>query len=292
MQTNRHKNVKFASANNHKNVVFDNSIIDDALVVYNTNIETLLDTEFYGRENTFFTDDITADYRCMNYFIWKNVLYNVSMKTITDLINERLAQSIEITKDIKEKIEKIEGVEYCSIMPTSYKILIGYNDNLNMRELMTFMNFLGYAKDKNSNENECTFEAYHPKEIDYTYKYAYHITTKEKYEKSIINKGLIPKQKPEHNKIWIEDDKRNLEYPGRVYLFSENTSKKDILSFFRLKARICNIDDKPILLKIDIENMRKTGRDVSLFADPAFNICNAMFTMEPIPFKYISIEEL
>ena len=264
--------------NRHNNVIFDNSIIDDVLVVYNTNVETLLDTEFYGQENTFFVDDITADYRLMNYFIWKNVLYNVNMKTITDLINERLAQSIEITKDIKEKIEKIEGVEYCSIMPTPYKILIKYNDNLNMDELMMFMNFLGYAKDKNSNENECTFEAYHPKEIDYTYKYAYHITTKEKYEKIILNKGLIPK--------------RNLEYQGRVYLFSENTSKNDILSFFRLKARICNIDDKPILLKIDIEKMRETGRDISLFADPAFNKSNVMFTMEPIPFKYISIEEL
>lgn len=292
MQTNRYKNVKFAGANNHKNVIFDNSIIDDVLSLYSTNKETLLDTEFYGRENTFFVDDITADYRFMNYFIWKNVLYNTNMKTITDLINERLAQSIEITKDIKEKIEKIEGVEYCSIIPPSYKILITYNDNLNMDELMTFMNFLGYAKDKNSNENECTFEAYHPKEIDYTYKYAYHITTKEKYEKSIINKGLIPKQKPEHNKIWIENDKRNLEYPGRVYLFSENTPKTYILPFFRLKARICNIDDKPILLKVDIENMRKHGRDISLFADPAFNTSNAMFTMEPIPFKYISIEEL
>ena len=278
--------------NRHNNVVFDNSIIDDVLVVYNTNVETLLDTEFYGSENIFFTDGISADYRLMNYFIWKNVLYNINMKTITDLINERLAQSIEITKDIKEKIEKIEGVEYCSIKPTSYKIFISYNDNLNMDELMTFMNFLGYAKDKNSNENECTFEAYHPKEIDYTYKYAYHITTKEKYEKSIKNKGLIPKQKPEHNKIWIEDDKRNLEYPGRIYLFSENTPKTDILSFFRLKSRICNIDDKPILLKVDIENMRKHGRDISLFADPAFNTCNAMFTMEPIPFKYISIEEI
>ena len=38
--------------------------------------------------------------------------------------------------------------------------------------------------------------------------------------------------------------------------------------------------------------MRETGRDISLFADPAFNKSNAMFTMEPIPFKYISIEEL
>ena len=189
--------------NKHKNVVFDNSIIDDVLAVYNTNVETLLDTEFYGCENTFFVDDITADYRFMNYFIWKNVLYNL---------------------------------------------------------------------------NRDTFGECYPKEIDYIYKYAYHITTKEKYENLILNKGLIPK--------------RNLEYSGRVYLFSENTSKKDILSFFRLKARICNIDDKPILLKIDIENMRKTGRDISLFADPAFNICNAMFTMEPIPFKYISIEEI
>ena len=80
--------------------------------------------------------------------------------------------------------------------------------------------------------------------------------------------------------------------PEECICFSENTSKKDILSFFRLKARICNIDDKPILLKIDIENMRKTGRDISLFADPAFNKSNAMFTMEPIPFKYISIEEI
>ena len=189
--------------NRHNNVIFDNSIIDDVLVVYNTNVETLLDTEFYGSENMFFTDDITADYRCMNYFIWKNVLYNVNRKA---------------------------------------------------------------------------FGEYYPKEIDYTYKYAYHITTKEKYEKSILNKGLI--------------SKRNLEYPGRVYLFSENTSKNDILSFFRLKARICNIDDKPILLKIDIEKMRETGRDISLFADPAFNKSNVMFTMEPIPFKYISIEEL
>lgn len=281
MQTNKHNNVKF-----------DNSIIDDVLSLYSTNKETLLDTEFYGSENIIFVDDITADYRLMNYFIWKNVLYNTNMKTITDLINERLSQSIEITKDIKEKIEKIKGIEYCSIMPTTYKIFITYNDNLNMGELTTFMNFLGYAKDKNSNENQCTFEAYHPKEIDYTYRYAYHITTKEKYEKSIIRKGLIPKQKPEHNKIWIDDDKQNLEYPGRVYLFSENTPKSDILSFFRLKARICNIDDAPILLKIDIETMRKTGRDISLFGDPAFNKSNAMFTMEPIPFKYISTEEL
>lgn len=192
MQTNRHNNVKF-----------DNSIIDDVLSLYSTNKETLLDTEFYGSENTIFVDDITADYRLMNYFIWKNVLYNA---------------------------------------------------------------------------NQDTLEAYPPKEIDYKYRYAYHITTKEKYEKSIINKGLIPK--------------RNLEYPGRVYLFSENTPKTDILSFFRLKSRICNIDDTPILLKIDIQSMRKNGRDISLFSDPAFNKSNAMFTMEPIPFKYISIEEI
>lgn len=279
-------------ANRHNNVKFDNSIIDDVLSVYSTNKETLLDTEFYGSENTIFVDSITADYRLMNYFIWKNVLYNINMKTITDLINERLAQSIEITKDIKEKIEKIEGIKQCNIMPTTYKIFITYNDNLNMSELLTFMNFLGYTKDKNSNENQCTFEAYHPKEINYTYKYVYHITTKEKYEKSIINKGLIPKQKPEHNKIWIDDDKRNLEYPGRVYLFSENTPKADILSFFRLKSRISNIDDTPVLLKVDIETMRKDGRDISLFGDPSFNKDNAIFTMEPIPFKYISIEEL
>lgn len=203
--------------NRHNNVTFDNSIIDDVLSLYSTNKETLLDTEFYGSENTIFVDDITADYRLMNYFIWKNVLYNV---------------------------------------------------------------------------NQCMFEVYPSKEIDYTYKYAYHITTKEKYERSIINKGLIPKQKYEHNKIWIDDDKRNLEYPGRVYLFSENTSKKDILSFFRLKSRICNIDDTPILLKVDIQSMRKNGRDISLFGDPSFNKSNAMFTMEPIPFKYISIEEI
>ena len=189
--------------NRHNNVIFDNSIIDDVLVVYNTNVETLLDTEFYGSENTHFTDDITADYRYMNYFIWKNVLYNLNLDTF----------------------------------------------------------------------GEC-----YPTEIDYTYKYAYHITTKEKYEKIILNKGLIPK--------------RNLEYQGRVYLFSENTPKTDILSFFRLNARICNINDKPILLKVDIEKMRETGRDISLFADPAFNKSNVMFTMEPIPFKYISIEEL
>ena len=189
--------------NEHKNVIFDTSIIDDVLVVYKTNVETLLDTEFYGSENIFFTDDISADYRLMNYFIWKNVLYNV---------------------------------------------------------------------------NRDTFGEYPPKEINYSYKYAYHITTKDKYEKSIITKGLIPE--------------RNLEYLGRVYLFSENTPKPDILSFFRLKSRICNIDDNPILLKIDIENMRKHGRDISLFADPAFNICNAMFTMEPIPVKYITIEEI
>ena len=187
----------------HNNVKFDNSIIDDVLSLYSTNNETLLDTEFYGSENIIFVDDITADYRLMNYFIWKNVLYNA---------------------------------------------------------------------------NPEVFATYPPKEIDYTYKYAYHITTKEKYDKSIANKGLIPKL--------------NLEYPGRVYLFSENTSKNEILSFFRLKARICNIDDAPILLKIDIETMRKTGRDISLFGDPAFNKSNAMFTMEPIPFKYISIEEL
>ncbi len=44
--------------NKHKNVIFDNSIIDDVLVVYKTNVETLLDIDFYGSENTFFTDGI------------------------------------------------------------------------------------------------------------------------------------------------------------------------------------------------------------------------------------------
>ena len=33
-----------------------------------------------------------------------------------------------------------------------------------------------------------------------------------------------------------------------------------------------------------LDYMRKTGRDISLFADPAFNKSNVMFTMEPIPF--------
>ena len=76
---------------------------------------------------------------------------------------------------------------------------------------------------------------------------------------------------------------------------SDTKGKKNNYFEFKVSSKLkenMNIKYIVSLSKIDIENMRETGRDISLFADPAFNKGNAMFTMEPIPFKYISIEEL
>ena len=54
------------------------------------------------------------------------------------------------------------------------------------------------------------------------------------------------------------------------------------------KIDLNNLDKDLILLEIDLEQFEKDhNKKLKLYGDPAFNQKSAVFTLEPIPTKYI-----
>lgn len=221
------------------------------------------------------------------YWYWQTKLY------------ENLGTSLNTNSELFIKLlAKINGIKKLNVI-NDYTIEIYYNNNFdkNSKDFKSLLNFANYfiqTKEQNNIlPNPFNIEARKPKEIDYTDKYAYHITTKHAYNK-IKKYGLTPK-----NKSYI------VNYDQRIYLWIEPIDKFVIKSFGHFIIRLMrnninknhklyneinnnSLDDNLILLQIDLKQFEKDHKTkLKLYGDPAFNQKSAVFTLEPIPTKYI-----
>ena len=245
-------------------------------------VENISEEQFYHNKFNFSTLDTPE------YWFWQDHLY------------ENLNTSITIDSSIFGKLFKqIEGIDKV-IIDNKYSIGFEYNSVFSegSREFQQLLNFGNYfIKSKRNNRqlpNPFFIEARKPKElIDYKYKKAYHITNKYVY-KNIKKYGLIPKSKS-----------KLINYEYRIYLWiPENLTKFNIESYGRIALRLwdneinnnykhnlynkIDINEDLICLEIDLEKFEKDHqKQLKLFGDPSYNKKSAVFTLEPIPTKYI-----
>ena len=241
------------------------------------------ESQFYHNKFNFSTLDTPE------YWFWQEKLY------------ENLNYSISINSNIFGKLfKKIKGIDEV-IIDNEYSIGLKYNEEFSetsneFEQLLNFANYFIRSKyNKGKLPNPFFIEARKPKEIiDYKYKKAYHITNKYAYEK-IKKYGLIPKSKSKLSN-----------YNYRIYLWiPENLTKYDIESYGRISLRLwqesindnnkhdfydkIDINKDLVLLEINLENFENDHqKQLKLFGDPTYNKKSAVFTLEPIPTKYIS----
>lgn len=252
--------------------------------LYETFNETknISEEQFYHNKFNFSTLDTPE------YWFWQDYLY------------ENLNTSVTIYSKIFGNLFKnIPGITKV-VIDNEYSIGFEHDSNFseNSTEFQQLLNFANYfIRSKRINgklPNPFFIEARRPKElIDYKYKKAYHITNKYAYEK-IKKYGLIPKSKSKLS---------NYEY--RIYLWiPENLTRFDIESYGRIALQLwnneisnnknhnlyskININNDLVLLEIDLEKFENDHqKQIKLFGDPAYNKKSAVFTLEPIPTKYI-----
>lgn len=243
-------------------------------------VTNISESQFYHNKFNFSTLDTPE------YWFWQDKLY------------ENLNHSITIDSNIFSKlIRQIKGIEEV-IIDNEYSIGLKYNEEFSetsneFEQLLNFANYFIRSKHNKKLPNPFFIEARKPKElIDYKYKKAYHITNKYAYEK-IKKYGLIPKSKSKLS-----------DYEYRIYLWiPENLTKYDIESYGRISLRLykesinnkhelydkIDVNKDLILLEIDLEQFEKEHqKQLKLFGDPSYNKKSAVFTLEPIPTKYIS----
>lgn len=222
------------------------------------------------------------------YWFWQDKLY------------ENLNTSITIDSNVFGKLFKqIKGITKV-IIDNEYSIGFEYDDTFSegLNEFIQLLNFGNYfirsKRINNKLPNPFFIEARRPKELqEYRYKHLYHVTNKYAYEK-IKKYGLIPKAKSKLS---------NYEY--RIYLWTSDVNKYDMESYGRLCLRLwkdsinknnelynkIDINNDIIILKIDLEKFEHDHqKQLKIFGDPSYNKESALFTLEPIPSKYISIE--
>lgn len=246
-------------------------------------VENISEEQFYHNKFNFSTLDTPQ------YWFWQDYLY------------ENLNTSITIySKVFGTLFKNIEGIIKV-IIDNEYSIGFEYDDSKfsegsqEFQQLLNFGNYFIRSKRINGKlPNPFFIEARKPKElIDYKYKKAYHITNKYAYEK-IQKYGLLPKSKSKLS-----------DYEYRIYLWiPENLTKFDIESYGRIALRLWNneisnnqkhnlynkidINKDIIILEIDLEKFENDHqKQLRLFGDPAYNKKSAVFTLEPIPTKYM-----
>ena len=244
-------------------------------------VTNISESQFYHNKFNFSTLDTPE------YWFWQDKLY------------ENLNHSVTINSNIFGKLFKqIKGIDEI-IIDNDYSIGFKYNEDFSStsKEFETLLNFANYfiRSKRNNGElpNPFFIEAKKPKElIDYKYKKAYHITNKYAYDK-IKKYGLIPKSKSKLS-----------DYEYRIYLWiPENLTKYDIESYGRISLRLykesinnkhelydkIDINKDLVLLEINLEQFENDHqKQLKLFGDPSYNKKSAVFTLEPIPTKYIS----
>lgn len=222
-------------------------------------------------------DNIDEDKFYSLKYINGDVFYQFkpNYQSYSTALYERLKDSMEINDVIEKKILSFKGITNISyINKKKLAFIITVNKEFDKDEFTHYANFLGYAISREDND-EILYEATVPRRIKCNDKYLYHVTDKSRLDK-ILRYGLIPKSN--------KDENDGLRYPERVYLWRQDTKHIDMKMFYDIHFRNNNC----VILKIDLQRMRKDGIDISLFTDCAYNIPNAIFTLEPIRTKYIS----
>lgn len=219
------------------------------------------------------------------YWFWQDKLY------------ENLNTSITIDSNIFGKLFKqIKGINKV-IIDNEYSIGFEYDENFSItskefEQLLNFGNYFIRSKRINNElPNPFFIEARKPKELqEYRYKYLYHVTNTYAYKK-IQKVGLIPKAKSKLS-----------DYEYRIYLWTPDVNKYDLKSYGRLSLRLweesinanhdlynkIDVNKDIIILKIDLEKFEiDHQKQLKIFGDPSYNKESALFTLEPIPSKYI-----
>lgn len=220
----------------------------------------------------------------LDKYIYENYTWDIPhYKLWQELIYERLGDSFELTEKNILAIKKFKGIEALNIInQKNFKFTVKVNKDFNEKDFNTIMNFYGYAKDK-QNGDIYMYEAIKPVKVKEKFDFVYHVTHQSAYEK-IKKFGLIPKQKSNHHNDWVKNNKKDFEYPHRIYCFKPDTKIEDIERFARLNNKLHDRDSQDIIiLKIEVPE------HIIFYEDPAYNLYSAMFTMEPIQTKFIKI---
>lgn len=268
--------------------IYRHSIDDYDKWLFETYDETndISEDEFYMKK---FNLDV---FDMPQYWFWQDHLY------------ETLNTSVTVDSSVFAKLfNKVKGITK-SYVQTPWSIGFEYNEDFSeqsteFEQLLDFGNyFIKSKRDKNYKlPNPFFIEARRPKELqEYRFTKAWHVTNKYAYEK-IKKQGLIPKSK---------SNLANYEY--RIYLFVDDSiSKYELYGFGSINNRLYNLstinnskhsigkltNDDIVILEIDLEKFeRDHKKQIKLFGDPNFNKMSAVFTLEPIPTKYIKIAEI
>ena len=244
-------------------------------------VNNISEDQFYHNKFNFSIIDMPQ------YWFWQDKLY------------ENLNTSITIDSNIFGNLFKdIKGITKV-IIDNQYSIGFEYNDDFSegsteFNRLLNFGNYFIRSKKINDKlPNPFFIEARKPKELqEDRYKYLYHVTNKYAYEK-IKKYGLLPKSKSKLS-----------DYEYRIYLWiPKELTEYDLKSYGRLCLRLwkdsinpkhelynkIDINSDIVILKIDLEQFEEDHqKQLKLFGDPSYNKESAMFTLEPIPTKYIS----
>lgn len=183
-----------------------------------------------------------------------------------------------------EKLEQLNG--FIRIDPQAN--IAVFNKDVDLEKLESLMNFLGYycSGYKNDFENKegeiaYLFRPFTPKEVKVK-DYVYRLVSKRTYDIS-IRKGLIPRK---------TTMQAGVEIPRRIYCLTKDVSEKELINLAKTLDTLSKDKPNNILIKIDVAKFNKEhNSDLRFFEDPDCSGDCTIFTKEPIPAKYISVEK-
>ena len=275
----------FKELNNKSNlfeqVFYQNGHLDaikNNLLTYHITQEQLYDClENY---NLNYIDKFALTNECFSYDKYQCILYE-------SLFHHDKEKFIE-------KLEKLNGfiridpqAKYSdSSMKDSFVVV--FNKNVDLKKLESLMNLFGYycpgyKNDFENKEGEIAylFKPFTPKEVKVK-DYVYRLVSKRTYDIS-IRKGLIPR------KTTMQP---GAEIPRRIYCLTKNVSGKELINLAKTLDTLSKDKPNNILIKIDVAKFNKEyNSDLRFFEDPDCSGDCTIFTKEPIPAKYISIEK-
>lgn len=153
-----------------------------------------------------------------------------------------------------------------------------FTKNVELEKLESLMNLFGYYCPgyKNDFENKeveiaYLFKQFTPKEVKIK-DYVYRLISKRTYDIS-VRKGLIPRK-------------------TTMRCLTKDVSEKELINLAKTLDTLSKDRPNNILIKIDVAKFNKEhNSDLRFFEDPDCSGDCTIFTKEPIPAKYISIEK-
>lgn len=183
-----------------------------------------------------------------------------------------------------EKLEQLNGFIRIDPQAKYYdnsikdSFVVVFNKNVNLEKLESLMNLFGYycpgyKNDFENKEGEIaySFKPFTPKEVKVK-DYVYRLVSKRTYDIS-IRKGLIPRK-------------------TIIQCLTKYVSEKELINLAKTLDTLSKDRPNNILIKIDVAKFnREHNSDLRFFEDPDCSGDCTIFTKEPIPAKYISLEK-